>query len=148
MAQEMDHLWPASAYVINPYDSPFYIRWKEALQKGVGKDYRRLQRLMNMKSDKFYCLAHDEKEALRFCCDMLGWDKEEKPYLFKSCCRAYPRECGGVCCEDSGRECQCGEYNFIDLNSPAIIFHDNCYDDCCVIFHIFDEKKTLTKIKK
>ena len=55
---------------------------------------------------------------------------KKRSYSIKTCCNAYPKECGGVCCrmkriDDDG----CGCWRL----PPSAKHIDNCYDDCCNI---------------
>lgn len=72
--------------------------------------------------------------------------KYHKSFTFKktkyemiTCCNAWPRECGGVCCrrkrQYDAEECGC-------YKIPSSIEHiNNCYDDCCNIFKYTSKRK-------
>lgn len=137
--------WPSEFYDIEPGDPNRFYRWKRAIIKGSGKDFEALQELLSMNDTNFHRLSNRKYRALLFCRAMLGWKITKKPIFLKTCCRRYPLECGGVCCSDLDLECQCDE---IDQNSKRIVFQDNCYDDCCVLMTIRDNKKFLVKIEK
>jgi hypothetical protein len=57
----------------------------------------------------------------------------------KTCCKTYPKICGGKCCSSIYWKCQC---NIIPDKYKKV---DNCYDDCCAIYLIKPRRKfTIT----
>lgn len=65
---------------------------------------------------------------------------KKSKYEIVTCCNAYPKECGGICCfqkrlERGGEECGC-------WSIPRSVKHlKNCYDDCCNIFRYTSKRR-------
>lgn len=125
-------------------------RWKNAIIKGCGKYYDFIKRIINdaidkkrviTKGGKYYSCA---KFIMKY--NLIGYKYKKTKLINLTCCKSYPRICGGKCCS----------YNMLDHNT---YFNDNecncdiipkkykrignCYDDCCVIFKLTHRRKFI-----
>jgi hypothetical protein len=123
-------MWSTCARIIDTRDGKRINKWKRAIILGHGDDYDFLTSVVcdakQKESMDYYSKYYQCAKFIRYY-HMLNYKFKKTAITYKTCCKAYPEDCGGKCCGRS-IECQC------DIIPDTYNKIDNCYNDCCAIY--------------
>lgn len=141
--KEQEHYFDFSAFSNEKCDK----KWLKTVRNKRGRKYKLFLLVLND--------AKEGKEVLTkggsyySCARFIK--RYHKTFTFKkgryeiiTCCNAYPKECGGVCCFQKRLEQECG----CDTLPRSVKHLRNCYDDCCNIFRYTSKRRFYLQWQK
>ena len=124
-------------------------RWRRALEKQYGSSFDYLLKVLEDAKNKITVRLQGKR--YRSCATFIkdfytGITFEIKDISLTTCCRAYPKICGGICCKKKNF-CRCNKISggiccFSGGVHSRYEHINNCNNDCCKIIKIYYSELT------